>query len=329
MAWREDAALGTLRVLRSLKVCGVPVFGSLGIGPGTVFFVDPTSGNNSNSGTSPDKAVADLPTAYGLCTSGAGDTIVVYSRGTTSAGTTSYLTEALTWSKHGITVIGVAAGTPFGRARIANDSTATDLAKLLSVTGSNNRFINLHFGNFGSDAAALGCVEVTGARNEFVGCHFIGSGHATPAAVATAYDFMLNGAQETVCRDCIFGTDTIIRAAANASIVFDGAVARAKFVDCEIMTYSETAGHGGVKFNDNAALSRNIVFKGCTFHNFGVNQVTALTAVFIGTEQASGITVLHNCAAAGWAAWSAASTYIRNCNGAAGNTAGGISVATT
>lgn len=60
--------------------------------------------------------------AYNACVSGQGDGIAVLSGGTgTSSQTTSYLSSVLTWSKHGITVIGVGAPTAFAqRTRIAN-----------------------------------------------------------------------------------------------------------------------------------------------------------------------------------------------------------------
>jgi len=106
---------------------------SLPVIRGTWFYVDPTSGDDDAAGTSIAEAVATITKAYALCTSGAGDGIVIYSRGTTAANTTSYLTKSLTWSKHGITVIGIAAPTGiFGRARIANvekTSTSTTMAQ--------------------------------------------------------------------------------------------------------------------------------------------------------------------------------------------------------
>jgi hypothetical protein len=63
----------------------------------------------------------NIQTAYDQCTDGRGDGIVVMSGGTTAAHTTSDLKSPLTWSKSGITVVGVCAPTRvYQRARISN-----------------------------------------------------------------------------------------------------------------------------------------------------------------------------------------------------------------
>jgi len=95
--------------------------GSLPFISGAWYFVDPLIGSNSNDGLAPGAPLADIESAYDKCVSGQGDGIVVISRGTgTSSQTTSYLKAPLTWAKHGITVVGVAAPVSmFGRARVA------------------------------------------------------------------------------------------------------------------------------------------------------------------------------------------------------------------
>ena len=268
--------------------------------PGNVYYVDPTNGTTGASGKSLDTAVDDLAEAYGKCTSGAGDVIYVISQGTTTAGCTTYLTSALTWSKHGITVIGVAAPTQYCRARI---STQTDLAKLLSVTGDNNSFYNLHFFQAGDDAADLGCVEVTGNRNYFENCHIAGGGHATPAAETTMYSLKLNGAEEARFVGCTIGTDTIIRAAANADIMIDGGCARCEFIDCRIESYSETAGHGAINTVDAAAITRNLLFKNCVFDVFAMGGVGSCNYLCIGTAPTNGIIMFVDCNKLGWTSW--------------------------
>jgi len=88
---------------------------------GTWYYVDPTDGSNSADGLTLATALKDIQTAYGKCVSGAGDGIRVYSRGTTGAGTTSYLDTPLTWSKWGITVVGISAPTKMSqRSRVSN-----------------------------------------------------------------------------------------------------------------------------------------------------------------------------------------------------------------
>jgi hypothetical protein len=61
---------------RVYELGGVPVGGSGVTGDGQVFYVDPTSGNDSNPGTQPSKAKATLQAAIDLCVDDRGDKIV-------------------------------------------------------------------------------------------------------------------------------------------------------------------------------------------------------------------------------------------------------------
>ena len=326
MAWRENANITKLRV-RDLDVWGTSNIALLG--QGTTFYVDPTNGAATNGGLSKDDAVASIETAYGLCTSGAGDNIIVYSAGTTSAGTTSYLTAAITWSKHGITVIGMAAPTRMGgRARVASASTATALAVLITVSGNNNAFYNIHVGNYGSDAAALGCVKVTGARNYFENCHLLGGGHATPAAETGMYSLWLAAAAENTFVGCTFGADTITRAAANGELVLSSQCIRNRFYGCEIISNSVTAGKGAINLSGASAINTHHIFENCAFTNYAPNSAaTALTTVIIGTGPASGHILLRNCWQSGWAAWDATTDRVYVAGGTTENAAGGLAVA--
>ena len=356
--------------------------GSLPIIRGKWYFVDPYAGSNSNGGESIDKAVADLPTAYGFCTSGAGDGIVLLSGGTSSSNTTSYLDSLIAWSKHAITVVGVAAPTTmFGRARVSSKVrvtgalttiafvdtssvyTITDSAEgfvtagfvvgstieviansgtndgvytitvvaagtltvtesvttenaatagsttitsyqasLITVSGDNNAFYNVHIANYGTSQYAVGGLKVTGNRNAFINVHGIGGGHATPAATTGMYSLHASGEENTYV-SCTFGTDTIIRAAANGEILFDGTMRRNKFVDCRVISYSVTAGKGAIKSADATSIDGWTVFKGCSFTNWNTGDLSALTSAFIGTNPNNLGLLMTDCSLIGWAAW--------------------------
>jgi hypothetical protein len=279
------------------------MMGSLPPIRGTWYFVDPTSGLAAKNGLTPGSAKATFKDAYDLCTSGAGDGVVLMSAGTTAAGCTSYLSAVLDFSKHGVTVIGLSSGTKlYGRARIANLSTAVNLAYLIKVSGSNNRFVNVNMFNGGSDAAALGCLWITGHRNRFENCHFVGAGHATPAAETGTYDLLLDGGQENTFVECAFGTDTIIRAAASGNIRVDGGAWRNRFYDCEVISYSATAGKGHVLVVDATAFSGWMLFKGCSFLNWNENGVNLVDAALIGTKPNSGQIAFNDCGFFGFTA---------------------------
>jgi len=290
---------------------GIPVYGTLPAIRGQYYFVVPGIGSNGNSGKSMDKPLADITTAYGKCTDGAGDGIAHVSYGSTAAATSSALTAVIDWSKNGITTVGLSSGSIYeGRARISASATA-DLAYLIDVQGANNLFVNLNIANYGDANTALGCLKVTGNRNKFVGCHIHGGGHATPGAVALSAGSSLGchdlnlASSENEFVDCLFGTNTIIRAAANANIVLSAAQSKNKFTGCEVLSYSATAGKGAIGLYTASALNGWIIFKDCTFTNWNPGAVTALTSVLLATGAAPNNCGLlfQNCGMIGWALW--------------------------
>jgi hypothetical protein len=277
------------------------ILGSLPPIAGTWFFTDPTSGLAANDGLAPGSAKANLFDAEALTVDGNGDGLAVFSRGSTSAGTTSYITAAKTISKNGLTIKGISSeNIMFGRARVANDGNA--LASILTVSGDNNKFENLHFGNFGSGAAALGCLIVSGNRNHFKNCHFVGAGHATPGAETGAFDVKIDGGQENFFEGCVLGTDTIIRAAANGNLIVDGGAWRNRFKDCIFISYSATAGKGHINIADAAAMSGWMIFENCLFLNWNENGLTLVDACVIGTKPTSGQIMFNNCGFGGFTA---------------------------
>lgn len=277
---------------------------------GTWYYVDPTSGSATAGGRTLTSAVNNISVAYTKCVSGAGDGIAIISRGTTSAATTSYLSATIIWSKHGITVFGICSGSMYNqRARISNKSfTAGDavathaLPMLIDVTGNNNSFYNISIVNYGDSVVAIGALRVTGERNYFNNVHIMGHGNTTPATATTAYDLYLSGSENTFDR-CTFGTNSVLRAAANANIVLDGPVGQCFFNDCHIMSYSATSGHGAIKTFDSTAITGWIVFRNCTFVNFRESKGAALTSLVIGSNQNNIGILIHNCSMVGWSAW--------------------------
>ncbi len=180
--------------------------------------------------------------------------------------------------------------------------------EMIVVSGDNNAFYNVHVGNFGSLVAAVGCLKVTGNRNYFGRCHFIGAGHATPAAATGAHDLELAGAQETTFESCTFGTDTIIRAAANGNIRFSAVASspvwRTRFSDCMITSYSDTSTHGAILSAGADSCSGIQLFTGCQVLNWNDNGIGLLASVFIGTKPTSGALVFdNNSFEVGYTAW--------------------------
>jgi hypothetical protein len=270
-------------------------------GTGTAYYVDPVNGTSTAGGRSPDEAVDSISTAHGLCTANQNDTVYLLPG---TSGSYDYLTATLTWSKSYTHLIGLGTTTRVGqRQRVLNAAASTSLTKILSVTASGCIFENVLFGQFGSNAAAIGCVEVTGERNHFENVNFQGSGHATPAAVAGNYSLFLNGGSENTFTRCTIGLDTIVRTD-GAPIKLDGSATRNIFDNCYIISACETAAKPMVAFVDASALDRYLIFDNCLFYNFYTNHGGTLNECF--TVPASASThdiILKNCAAVGIAEW--------------------------
>jgi len=205
---------------------------------------------------------------------------------------------------------------------------------LVAVSGSNNLFENVHIGNWSSHAKSLGGLKVSGNRNAFIGCHIVGAGHATPGAVTTARSLLIDGAQETTFERCTIGTDTVLKAAANAEIVFDGGAWRTAFYDCDVICYSATAGKGAIKSMDATALSGIHKFTRCRFSMWNENGMTSDDdgdSLFIGTAPTSGAIWMDASSELGWAAWdaTAGNDRVYTSNGAVHAATGGIALLTS
>jgi hypothetical protein len=359
---------------------------------GRWFVVDPYAGTLGTPARELGEAstFTNLDDAYTACTSGAGDGILLLGAGTgTASHSTSYLKQSLAWSKHGITMVGVAAGNGyFGRARIANVEVTTGALTVLAfvqgadpvkdkitrttgsfitdgfvagqklrvvttgtgangtgfvigtvealtltltssdtlvtetavnagsstvssyntenivVSGSNNRFYNVHVANGSSDALAVGGVTVTANRNEFYNCHLLGANHATPAAETTAFDLTLS-ASECVFDRCYFGTNGIIRAATNGNLVLGISttqIGQNFFRDCYFISYSATTTRGAILITNAATLGGFITFENCKFLNWNSGAQTAIATIIIGATPNNLGLLLDRCASVGYSA---------------------------
>ena len=299
---------------------------------GKWYFVDPTSGSLGNSGLSPTEAFASLSTAYTACTSGAGDGIALISRGTTSAGCTSYLTAALDWTKWGITVVGISAPTKFSqRSRVS--TAAANLAYLIDVQGSNNIFKNVAFYNSGTTGA--GGVLVSGDRNYFENVHFVGGNGMTTPTV-NDYSLKLTGAEENTFVGCVIGTDTFDKSdIAGAQLILDrdaafSGCARNRFIGCEFLVFT-TAGTtmGLIKLNATGdSITRTHIFENCMFNSYRDGNVTAEVTVVIGTAPNNGFIIFKDCVRHGFVDWAAVAMTARVYSASKANAeASGITIA--
>ena len=210
-------------------------------------------------------------------------------------------------------------------AATAGASTLTNyMAYMIDFQASNIYGANFSIGNWLDTAQDLGCVKVSGARMAFDNVHFVGGGGSTSGGQAGAYDVMLDGAEEVDFMNCTFGTDSVIKAAANGEVLVDGGCWRIGFENCRFVSYSATSGKGAVKSADATSFSGVMQFVGCRFHNWNPNGITAVDDAFIGTGATSGdFSVDANCSTVGYTGWGAG-VYNAAATSAA-SAAGGIS----
>lgn len=275
---------------------------------GQYIYVDPTSGNVNWDGTTPATAVKSIVTAYAKVRDGAGDGIVLLSRGSTSAATTSYLTEKWTLAKSCLTIVGLAAPvSKFGRARIANNS-GNRMDYLIDVTGSNIAFYNIDMFNVAdSSASAHGSLKLSGQRIYLDNC-FIAA--APGSATANCWDLYLNGCQDVDIVGGSIGSDTWDRGAnASGLILVHGQVYRVEFSHIMTRTFISTGTAASVvKCDASGSLNNDIVFRDeCGFIARTSNSTKpALASWFIGTSPATGQIILSpTCFNVGYAAWDA------------------------
>lgn len=243
------------------------------LGPiGNVYYLDPTNGVDTNSGTAPESAVATMEVAYDLLTANNND-VLVYIAGSTAL----TLNEALVWAKNYTHFVGICAPTRIGqRARIFQKSTLTGASPLITVSASGCHFQDLYIFQGVADATSLINVSVTGGRNYFENVHFAGGGHATQAVDGGA-SLKLDGAEENTFVNCTIGVDTVDSATGMAGILFDGEAHRNVFEKCTIRMRAGNAGAIWVEVADATGIDRDTIFDNCIFLN---NSATLLTSGF-------------------------------------------------
>jgi len=191
-------------------------------------------------------------------------------------------------------------------------------ANLITVSGSNNRFYNVHMFNGGTNALEIGGLDVTGLRNYFENCHIVGGAGA--ATTANNYSLKLDTtAEENTFRSCSIGSNTFAQGDnAAADIVLTGVVKRNRFYDCEIMAMvSAGTAHAAVK-SISTSGGAPTVFKNCLF-NYGLSTTTP-AALHIVSGSSDKI-VLMDCMAVKATGWG--TQIYNNAVAAAASAAGG------
>lgn len=317
---------------------GVPPFVSR---TSKTFFVDPVNGADGNPGTAPKRAFLTLYQAHASMTAGNND--VCYLIGTGAAAGSARLSTAsaqtidstvtagtLVWSKNACHLIGVATPGQWARARIATPtgtytSTTFGSPTFMTVSASGCFFSNISlYEQFSTGEDGEIALDVTGDYNVFENMLIGGMQSAAAASGAASRCVTLTSAGDNLFTNCVIGTDTVTRSAANSTIELLTGSPRNKFVNCELpMRTSDAAATWGLV----AAASgcdRYTLFKNCLFLNAMDSGSTALTGAFLLAASAGGCMVISGGGMVGdgnanWGAdgTSLAQIYVDNVGGAA------------
>ncbi len=254
------------------------------------YFVDPAGGSDSNTGLSPEHAMAGLEAAYAKTTANQHDTIF-YIAGSSG----NNLAAAMTWAKDYTHLIGIAAPTRAAqRARIFQTSTLTGASPLLTISATGCIFKNFYIFQGVDDNTSLINVSVTGGRNYFENVHFAGGGHATQA-INGGGSLKLDGAEENTFVQCTVGVDTIAMATGMMGLLLDNSAKRNVFEDCIFRLRSAHTACGFVEVMATDGIARDNIFKRCYFLNNSTTTGVASAFVIPASVDADSVLLLKDC----------------------------------
>ena len=255
---------------------------------GEIYYVDPSGGSDSASGTDREDALATVAAAYSLATSGNHDVIVIAPTGGT--GRTAE-TTAITWAKRFTHLIGSAAPTAQdARAGMSFSGTAGTSSGSLTISENGCIFRNLTLTTTDDNNSF---VTVTGDYNSFQGVDFKGALNATSGDDAASRALVLSGGQENFFAGCTFGADTFDRSAANYTVEFASAASRNVFEDCRFIMASDATTPRHIYLSEANSIDRWIEFKNCSWYNFTANDAAQIAACMnLATQTTTGHVLL-------------------------------------
>lgn len=291
---------------------GVPVLPGSPAFTGNVYFVNPASGSDGNSGGSPDQAFATLYRAHSACRSGNNDVVYLIGDGSTTGTArlstalaqtidSSATTGTLTWSKNATHLIGITAPTDVAqRARIAPPSGTYTQATfgsgnfvVVSATGCYFANISL-FNGFSTGGTNQICWTDSGGRNAYENVHFGGMGDAASAQNTGSRSLKISGTTgENLFVRCTVGLDTVTRTVANASLEFAGGTPRNRFINCVFPFQTSAATPLGILGTGAACMDRWQLFEGCTFINNIKSTSTQMDVLASLTNASPGGLIIH------------------------------------
>lgn len=203
---------------------------------GTVFYVDPTNGSDSNNGRSMDKAFQTIEAAYAAVTTNKHDVIVL------DANSAHAITTPETWSKNRFHIVGTGFrdGAPMGqRSRITSAQTTGSHIAPIVITGVGVTLNNLKITSADTNASSLYGVA--------------------------------DGGEFTIMRNCWIEKNTDLDQTGAAELLANGDTSA--YLNCTFgnMIYQPSVARQNVLFTRETItgkVCRDVTFKDCTFQSF-------------------------------------------------------------
>ncbi len=174
------------------------------------------------------KLYTGIEAAHDACTSGRNDVVFV----TPETHTLTSTTGACTWSKSNTHLIGMHSGSRWANNCKITHTSALSINNMMTVTGSDNIFRNLHFQHgVGSQAANLTLLANTGSGNLYENCWFEGPCDNSVADLNTGILVTVAGGGN-VFRNCVFGSTSVIRSGVHSFVGFKTGCYRTTFENC-------------------------------------------------------------------------------------------------
>jgi len=301
--------------------------------PGNIFYCNPAASVNGDGLV--NTPFNSLVTAFGACTAGNNDIVILLGNG--AASSTARLSASFDWNKNATHLLGVAAPSMDAqRARISTATGATtNLNPLMTISATGCMFQNFsYFQGVGQASTDESLLTITGGRNYFYNVAFGGLGSTNGAHRSGSYIIKFaSGGSENLFEHCSVGLETIVRDVANTSVWVAANAQRNQFRDCEFEMYPTANTPIYLQVDAGALNGSTMKFTRCSFKALmGATGSTqpAVTATISAT--ANGTVYFDQCStvAAHWAVAANGNCYIMsptNTSGKMGFT-GGVFVAT-
>lgn len=251
--------------------------GGAAIGMGDVYFLAPATSSTSQfkrmleaNGVTASHYSSSVKDIYAAMSAGRNDTLIVMPGSNAT-------TEALTWNKGFVNVIGTHSGAMNQRSRIS--CSTAGVTPMVTISGEGGLCKNILFDQGGSHETTNAVpVYVTGHRPVFENCGFRNIG-ALAVVNAAHRSLKIGSAYDVTFRRCQIG-ETSYDAVTAASTVIEFAgtdSGKYLFYDCMILGAGSSS---ATFFTMGANVGGFTLFDRCLFHNSTISDLDAMTQAF-------------------------------------------------